>query len=58
MNFGWIKQSIIILCVIMLGLCFGFFLSAIATLQILHLPTDTNEIVTVVCVLGKCMSLP
>lgn len=58
MNFGWIKQSIIILCVIMLGLCFGFLLSAITTLQILHLPTDANEVVTVICVLGKCINFP
>jgi len=26
--------------------------------EVLHLPTDMNEIVTVICVLGKCVSLP
>ena len=35
---------------------FGMF--AFHFIEIMHLPTDTNEIVTVICVLGKCVSLP
>ena len=61
MKISWIKilpHFMACWCVAMMGLCFGFCVYAITTLQILHLPTDTNEIVTVICVLGKCASLP